>query len=94
MIMRAILAIVEGESEEKSVPALLRRVIYDRMEIYDVQVPKPFRVRRHKVVQPGELERAVKQGLRTRDHVAAVLVILDADNDCPRNSLLNFCTAQ
>jgi hypothetical protein len=82
-MMRAILAIVEGKSEEKSVPVLLRRVLHERMQVFDVQVPRPFRVGRGKVVKTGELERAVKQGLRTRSNVAGVLVIMDADEDCP-----------
>ncbi len=83
MMSRSILAIVEGQSEEVSVPALLRRVLQEKMQVFDVQVPEPFWLKRGKVVKRGELERAVKQGLRTRANVAAVLVIMDADDDCP-----------
>jgi hypothetical protein len=79
----AILAIVEGQSEEASVPELLRRILHERLGSFNVQVAKPFRVKRNRIVKPGELERAIKQGVRTRADIAAVLVILDADDDCP-----------
>jgi hypothetical protein len=40
-------------------------------------------VKRNKVVREGELERAITQAVRDRPGVAAVIVILDADDDCP-----------
>jgi hypothetical protein len=72
----ALVPIVEGHAETGSVPVLLRR-----LGIYDVS--RPFRVKRNKVVKEGELERAVEQAVRDRENASAVLVILDADNDCP-----------
>jgi len=89
-----ILAIVEGQSEEEAIPILLRRMMLARFSRPDVQVARPFRVKRNKVVRPGELERAVIQGVRDRADVAAVLVILDADDDDPlplEASLLARC---
>jgi hypothetical protein len=79
----SILTIVEGKSEEASVPKLLRRILHERFGLYDIQVPKPFRVKRGRVVKPGELERAVDYAARDRGNVAAVLVIIDADHRCP-----------
>lgn len=79
----SILAIVEGESEVESVPELLRRLLHERLAIFEVQVAKPFRVKRQKLVKQGELERAVTYGVRDRRDVAAVLVLIDADDDCP-----------
>ncbi len=38
---------------------------------------------RDRVVRPGELEKALTFACRSRPDVAAVLVILDADDDCP-----------
>ena len=77
-----ILAIVEGQAEEEAIPLLLRRMLF-RLDRLDVQVARPFRVKRTKVVRPGELERAVIQGSRDRIDISAVLVILDADDDEP-----------
>jgi len=77
-----ILAIVEGQSEVESVPILLRR-IRNQMQAFSIQIARPFRIKRNKVVQEGQLERAIVQGVSDRDNVGAVLVLLDADDDCP-----------
>jgi hypothetical protein len=79
----SILTIVEGQSEEKSVPVLLRRILHERLKVFDIEVPRPLRAPRQLVAKEGELEKKVKHGVRDRDNVAAVLVILDADHDCP-----------
>ncbi|MBM4274282.1 MAG: DUF4276 family protein [Deltaproteobacteria bacterium] len=78
----AILPIVEGQSEVESVPILLRR-IRDQMHAFDIQIVRPFRVKRNKVVFPGELERAIGQGVRDRGNIGGILVLFDADDDCP-----------
>src|SRR4030042_2063891 len=77
-----ILPIVEGQSEVESVPILLRR-IRDLMHAFNIQIARPYRVKRNKVVKQGELERAIEQGIRDRGNVSAILLLLDADDDCP-----------
>jgi hypothetical protein len=77
-----ILPIVEGQSEVESVPILLRR-IRDLMQAFNIDIAKPFRVKRNKVVLPGELERAITQGIRDRSNIGAILLLLDAEDDCP-----------
>lgn len=79
---RQILPIVEGQSEVESVPILLRRIL-DQMKIFSIQIAKPWRVKRNKVVKEGELERAIQQGIQERNNICAILVLLDADDDCP-----------
>jgi hypothetical protein len=78
----AILPIVEGQSEVESVPILLRRIC-NQMQAFHIQIARPFRVKRNKVVLKGELERAIEQGVRDRDNIGAILVFLDAEDDCP-----------
>ena len=56
----AILPIVEGQSEVESVPILLRRIC-DQMQAFNIQIARPYRVKRNKVVKAGELERAIEQ---------------------------------
>ena len=81
--MTAVLVpIVEGQSEERSIGPLLRRMLLD-LGVYDVDIARPFRVKRGRVVRPGELERSVTQEIRSRVGASAVLVLLDADDDCP-----------
>ena len=90
---KTILPIVEGHSEEEAVPVLLRRLL-SQLGRPEIQVVRPFRVSRLKMVRPGEIERAIVQGIRDRRDVAAVLVILDADDDDPlglETALLKRC---
>lgn len=77
-----IVPLVEGQSEVEAVPLLLRRIGY-HLAHWDVGVAKPFRVKRNKIVKEGELERAMELALRDREGATALLVILDADDDCP-----------
>ncbi len=77
-----ILPIVEGHAELDSIPILLRRRL-QQTGAFHVQVSRPFRVKRNRVVRQGELERAIEQGIRDRENVTGILVILDADDDCP-----------
>lgn len=83
----ALVPIVEGHAEVHSIPVLMRRL--------GIDVAKPFRVKRNLVVKPGELERALSFTLRDRANVSAVLVLLDADDDCPAElapQLLERCS--
>ncbi len=61
------------------------------MDVYDVEIARPFRVKRGRVVRAGELERAVTQALRSRSGATGVLVILDADDDCPAELASKLC---
>jgi len=80
--MSAIAPIVEGYAEVQSVLVLLRRVLAECGHS-DVVVARPFRVSRTRVVRPNEMERATTQTLRSREGVTGVLIVLDADDDCP-----------
>jgi hypothetical protein len=77
-----LVPIVEGKSEVESVPVLLRRLLQD-MGQYAITVAKPVLVHRTKIVQSGELEKAVELARRTREACDAILVLLDADDDPP-----------
>ncbi|MBM4080787.1 MAG: DUF4276 family protein, partial [Planctomycetes bacterium] len=72
----------EGQAEVESVPILLRRLLTD-LGASDLLISTPFRVKRNRVVKEGELERAIKQAIRSRPDVRTVLVLLDSDDDCP-----------
>ena len=92
---RAIVPIVEGLSEVESVPVLLRRILA-QTAAHGVLVARPFRVKRNLIVKEGELERTIRQVVRSRSGAAGILVLLDADDDCPAQlgpSLLKRCQA-
>lgn len=79
---KTLIPIVEGQSEVESAGVLLRRLLYDN-EVFDLNVARPFRVKRNKVVREEELEKAIAQAEKSRPDAAAILVLLDADDDCP-----------
>ena len=76
----SLLPLVEGHSEVEAVPTLLRRLLFS-LGAFHVEIARPFRVKRTRIVRPGELERAVTQGLRARENVRGLLVLLDQDDD-------------
>lgn len=76
------MSIVEGHSEVESVPVLVRRYKTDT-GIHHVAVARPIRVKRNLVVKEGELERAVELARRLYPEGKALLLVLDADRDCP-----------
>lgn len=81
--MREIIPIVEGHGEVEAVPNLLHRIVAVVAPEETVVVRRPIRVSRSKIVKPGELEKYV--GIAT-DNVSAggaILVLLDAERDCP-----------
>ncbi|MET4922730.1 DUF4276 family protein [Streptomyces sp. PSRA5] len=81
-----IASVVEGEGEISALPVLLRRLMHEA-QIWDADIQKPFLVDRGRLVRPGGLERAVEaQGRRVpADHPGGILVVIDADDDCPAN---------
>jgi Domain of unknown function (DUF4276) len=91
-----IVPIVEGQSEERAIGGLMRRVLHD-LEVFDLLVARPFRVKRQRVVRVGELERSIVQAERSRPGASSIFIVLDADADCPADlasELLNRARAQ
>jgi hypothetical protein len=83
MVPLYVACIVEGQGDFKAAPVLLKRLVkFVNPQVYaDV---RPFRVSRSKLVLRGELERAVELaggGLRAP---GVVLIIIDSDDDCPK----------
>ena len=81
--MREIIAIVEGRGELSAVPLLIRRVAAEVSPLAHVSVLAPIRVDRNKVTGPNELERTVRAAARRSGPDGRILILLDADRDCP-----------
>lgn len=75
--------IVEGQGDVAAVRVLLTRLGIEIDPDRPLDIRQPIRVHRAKVLKEGELERYVELALRTVGHGGAVLVVLDADDDCP-----------
>ena len=77
-----IAAIVEGDGDVAAVPGLLRRILGERLFRYDIQAAKPKQAHG----KPNLLKK-FEQFLQYAiiDNCDAILVILDADEECPVN---------
>ena len=75
-----IVAIVEGDGEERAVPQLIRRILGERMCRYDINVPRPIIAKGTSTFDKKSeqfLRYAVKEGCD------GILVLMDADERCP-----------
>ena len=81
--MLRIASIVEGYGEVKALPILLRRIAQTLSPHSPVVALRPNRVKRQLVVKPGELERYVELAARQAGPSGAILILLDAEDDCP-----------
>ena len=85
-MLDAIFPIVEGHGDVFAVPELLRRLAHERFQNYQLNILTPFRLSRGKIVVDRELARAVELGARklaAHGGAGAILVLFDADDDCP-----------
>ena len=81
--MRTIVPIVEGHGEVVAVRTLISRVAEAVSPDIPVDVPHPIRVPRKRVVKPGELEKHIRLAAGKGGRDGRILVLLDADEDCP-----------
>jgi hypothetical protein len=75
--------IVEGQGEEAAVPLLLRR-LRDEAQAWGLEVGRPHRKRRTQLVKKDSLQSAVRVAVLRQD-CAGILVLFDADDDCPKH---------
>ena len=75
--------IVEGQGDESAAPVLLRRLAV-AARAWDVEIARPHRRRRTQLVQKDGLQSAVRVARLTAG-CGALLVLFDADDDCPKS---------
>lgn len=80
--MPTIVPIVEGHGEVPSVRPLIYRILAHAESPVPIEVARPIRKPRSKLVREGELERAVQLASRQCGPDGLVLVMIDADDDC------------
>ena len=81
MMNHHIVSIVEGAGDVGAVPILLRKILSERHNRYDIQVGQP----KNGGGRPGlmnRLEKFIEHSLRTPG-CSAILVLVDADTTCP-----------
>lgn len=79
-----VVAIVEGDGEVAALPILLRRLAAWRTAEVAAEVPTPIRVRRDRFLnREDEFRRFLQLAAGKCGNDGWILVLLDADDDCP-----------
>jgi hypothetical protein len=79
-----ISCVVEGHGDVEAVPILIRRIGEMIRPPLEVTIQAAIRTPKSKLLKPGELERAVELAARKLSGRGAVFVLLDGDDDCPK----------
>jgi hypothetical protein len=77
-----VACVVEGYGEVEALPVLVRRIVESIAPDRWVDVRRPIRVNRGTMLKEGQLERYVELAARSGGQDAAVMVVVDADDDC------------
>lgn len=83
--MPTIAAIVEGHGEVEAVPILIRKIAEVETPGLFPDVPRPIRVKRTSVLKPDRMEPYVELAARQGGPDGRILILFDADDDCPRD---------
>ncbi len=75
--------IVEGQGDVAAVPVLLRR-LRDEAQVWNLDIGRPHRAPRTRLVKKDVLQPLVRIAALQQD-CAAILVLFDADDDCPKD---------
>jgi hypothetical protein len=73
--------IVEGTGEVGAIPLLIRRICNEILGVFALQTMPPVRITKSRLTRAGELERAIRLVQKRTNE--PILVIVDADDDCP-----------
>jgi Domain of unknown function (DUF4276) len=77
-----IASIVEGDGEVSALPKVLHRIAAE-LGVVGLMTPKPALIFRGKITKERGVEHAVLGEAKRVPGVGGVLVLLDADDDCP-----------
>ncbi len=77
-----IATVVEGYGEVPSLPKLLYRLAAHH-SIHNLRTPKPWREPRDRLIKIGGIEQVVSTVAAHVNSAGGVLVVIDADDDCP-----------
>ncbi len=80
---KRIACVVEGHGEVEAITILVRRIA-DKMEPPEnILFTSVIRTPKSKLIRDGELERAVELAVRSTAGRGGILIVIDADDDCP-----------
>lgn len=73
--------VVEGHGEVQALPVLIRRIVNEHFQRWEVSVSRPIRMSRSRV--PEKFPDLERQVATAAVDTGAVLVVFDSDDDCP-----------
>lgn len=80
-----IAPIVEGHGDQRAIRPLIERVVSEHCPSATVRVARARRIQRDKLIKPEALENAVALARhQIGSSGGGVLILIDADDDCPR----------
>jgi hypothetical protein len=88
-MVERIIPIAEGHGEVEALPMLIRRILAERLASPQVDVGKVIRQPRTRLVQPPDfdvLKRTIDFAARRGGAGCGILLVVDADDDCPRET--------
>lgn len=80
-----IACIVEGDGEDEALPVLVRRLVTEVDPTLYVRVSLPVSWSRGRLVKQQLLASAVSLAAQRATASSAILIVLDADDDCPKD---------
>jgi len=80
-----IVPILEGQGDVAAVPVLLRRLIGELNPPAVIDIGRPIQRPRGTLVRQGGIEAAVELAAIAMGQSGAILVLIDSDDDCPRD---------
>jgi hypothetical protein len=87
MSVTRIVTVVDGHGEVSALPVLLRRIAYWLTPQSVLDIPRPYRLPRQNLIASGGIEDAVTVAIAGARDLACgrtgILVMIDADDDCP-----------
>ena len=78
-----IATIVEGHGECEAVPILIRRIAQRLGKADPPEIDRPIRIPKSRLLKETGIERAVDLAARLAGPDGRILVLVDADDDCP-----------
>ena len=75
--------VVEGQGEEQAFPLLVRRICQELHGFHAIKTTRPVRITRSRLIRPADLEKGIRLAQEICHTNGRVLVLLDADDDCP-----------
>ena len=83
--------IVEGPGDVQAAPVLLRKILYEHFNFYDIGVATPKRGGgRPALDRPGGIEKFIEYAAST-PNCAAIIVLVDSDKDCATDLAKQIC---